>query len=61
MSPEQETVLLIKAEILAMPSEERDACLTLVEEMLNKVKAAGTVGVLALALIGATMQLETTE
>lgn len=53
MTPEQETVLVIKGSISELPAEYRKACELAAEQIRAVVANAGEVGLLALALVGA--------
>lgn len=58
MKPEEETVLMIKGMISGLPAAEREACDELCEHFRVTIKTAGEiVGPLAIALIGAELQL----
>ena len=59
MTPEQETILLIKGAISELPSGQSEACLELYEHIKMLVKQAGSpVGQMAVALVGAELQAE---
>lgn len=59
MTPEQETVLLIKGAISELPPSHQEACLELAEHLRRMIREAGDpVGPLAIALIGAEMQAD---
>lgn len=61
MSKEQETVLMIRGMISSLPLDQREACEELAEFIRMNVKKAGPVGGLALALVGAEMQMQSPE
>lgn len=59
MNTEEQTVLMIKGLISELPSEQREACLALVQSLKDQLKSAGEpVASIALALVGAEAQLE---
>jgi len=58
MTNEEETVLMIKGLIASLPPAESEACLELAEFFRQNIKKAGTVGPLAIALVGAELQKE---
>ena len=58
MTKEEETVLMIKGAIATLSLGEREACNELAEHMHRQLKSAGdVVGTLALALVGAEIEL----
>lgn len=62
MNAEQETVLLIKGCISELPAAQQEACLELAEHFRQVIKISGSpVGELAITLVGAEMQLETSS
>jgi hypothetical protein len=62
MTSEEQTVLLIRGMISQLPAAEREACEELVDHMKRAAKMAGEpVGTLAVALLGAEMQAETSK
>jgi hypothetical protein len=59
MTEEELTVLAIKGAITELPPAEREQCEAMVEHLRRMVADAGSpVGTLAIALIGAELQLE---
>lgn len=61
MTPEKQTVLLIKGAIAELPAAQNEACDELVYHIKTLLKQAGEpVGTLAIALVGAEAQLEAT-
>lgn len=59
MTPEQQTILMIKGAISELSAAESEACEELAEHIRRAVKAAGEpVGTLAIALVGAEMQAQ---
>ncbi len=57
MTPEQQTVLLIKGAISELPAAQEEACNELADHIRRAIKQAGEpVGTLALALVGAEAQ-----
>lgn len=58
MTNEEQTVLMIKGAIAELPLAQQEACNELAEHLRAAIKTAGhPVGTLALALVGAEMQL----
>jgi len=57
MSPEQQTVLLIKGAISELPADQKEACNKLAEQLRQMI--GDTPGMLAFALVGAELQLST--
>lgn len=58
MTPEQQTVLLIKGAISELPAAQVEACNELAEQIRRAIKVTGEpMGTLALALVGAEAQL----
>lgn len=58
MTPEEQTILMIKGLISQLSAAEQEACNELVEHMRLQIKSAGEpVGTLAMALVGAEAQL----
>jgi hypothetical protein len=53
MTPEQQTVLLIKGAISELPVAQREAVEELAEHIKTLIRNAGDVGPMALALVGA--------
>ncbi len=59
MTQEQETVLLIKGAITGLTPAEQESCREAAEQIRRIIKSAGDhAGPLAVALVGAEMQLE---
>ena len=57
MTPEEQTILMIKGAISELSAAESEACKELAEHIRRAVKVAGEpVGTLAIALVGAEMQ-----
>lgn len=62
MTAEEETVLMIKGVISQLPQVDREACEELADHFrLQMLTAGDPVGSLALALVGAEMQLAQIE
>ena len=62
MTDEEQTVLLIKGTISELPATEAEACLELADFLRQAVAKAGMpVGPMAIALVGAQMQLEASK
>jgi len=53
MTPEQETLLVIKGAISELPAAQREACEELADHLRTLIRNAGDIGPMALALIGA--------
>lgn len=56
MTAERVHLLIIRDAISTLPAAEAEACLKLAEHIRAQIKAAGDVGVLTLALVGAEIQ-----
>jgi hypothetical protein len=58
MSEDEQTILMIKGMIASLPPDQEEACNELAEFFRMNVKSAGEpVGTLAIALVGAEMQM----
>ncbi len=57
MTPDEETLLMIRGAIASLPAAQVEACNELAEHMRRMIACAGEpVGTLAMALVGAEMQ-----